>query len=125
MAGDALLHGIGAVLSYVLPDGSEKPVAYVLRALLLNERQYAQLEKEALPLVYWIQKFHQYIYGRNFTLLTDHHPFTVILGPKKGIDHLQQHVCRGGHYFYRRISPLLSFTVHKTMQMLMVYPDCQ
>ena len=35
-------------------------------------------------MVYKIQKFHQHIYGRNFTLITDHHPLMVILGPKKG-----------------------------------------
>ena len=86
LAGDASSCGIGAVLSHVLPDGSEKPVLYALpRALLQNKWPYVQLEKEALSLVYGIQKFHQYIYGRNFTLLIDHHPLTVILGPKKGI----------------------------------------
>ena len=48
-------------LSHVLPDSSEKPVAYVSWALLPNKQQYAQQRKEALLLVYGIQKFHQYI----------------------------------------------------------------
>jgi len=47
---------------------------------------YAQLEKEAYSLVYGVRKFHQYLYGREFTLCTHQKPLTTILRPKKGID---------------------------------------
>ena len=57
----------------------------MLRSLSAPKTNYSQLEREAAPLIFGKNKFHQYIYGRNFTLITDHKPLTAILGPKKGI----------------------------------------
>ena len=85
LAGDASAYGIGAVISHVFPNGSERPVAYASRTLSASEKNYSQLEKEALSLIFGIRKFHQYLYGRKFTLVTDHQPFTTIFSDKKGI----------------------------------------
>nr|XP_034310606.1 uncharacterized protein LOC117680625 [Crassostrea gigas] len=74
---DAADDGIGAVLLQI--EGDEKlPVAYASRKLQPREKAYAVIEKECLAVVWGIQKFHQYLYGREFLLETDHQPLTYL-----------------------------------------------
>ena len=69
--------GLGAVLTQV-QGGCERVVAYASRSLTDVERRYYQTEKEALGLVWGCERFHMYLYGVEFTLLTDHKPLEVM-----------------------------------------------
>ena len=85
LAADASAYEIGAVISHKFPDGLERPVAFASGMLSASEKNYAQVEKAVVSLIFGVCKFHQYLYGRKFTLVTDHKPLTSILGAKQGI----------------------------------------
>ena len=78
---DASPVGLGAVL---VQEQSQGPVvvSYASRSLSDVERRYSQTEKEALGQVWACEKFHPYIYGQCFELLTDHKPLEAIYAPK-------------------------------------------
>lgn len=82
---DASAVGIGGVLSQRDRGGEERAVAYVSRKLTKAEQGYAQIHREALAIVYCVKKFHQYLLGRRFRLITDHKPLVSIFGPNKSI----------------------------------------
>lgn len=62
---DASSVGVGACLMH-LTNGQERPVAYASRTLSQAETMYAQIEWEALAIIFAVRKFHQYLYGREF-----------------------------------------------------------
>ncbi|XP_055585352.1 uncharacterized protein K02A2.6-like [Uranotaenia lowii] len=81
LVADASPVGLGAVLMQVNSQGA-RIIAYASKSLSDVERRYAQIEKEALALVWAVERFHFYLYGRSFELITDHKPLEAIFSPK-------------------------------------------
>ena len=63
---DASFDGLGAVLLQ-----NEKPIAYASRALNPTQQKYSQIEKKTLAIVFGCEKFHHYVYGREFEIESD------------------------------------------------------
>lgn len=82
---DASPYGVGCVLSQRDDAGREYPVAYHSRTLSSAERNFAQIDKEALAIITGIKKFHEYVYGRKIAIRTDHKPLLGIFNPRKSV----------------------------------------
>jgi len=70
---DASGYAIGGVLSQG-KIGKDLPISYVSRVLNKAEQNYSTIEKECLAIVYCTNHFRPYLYGRKFTVITDHKP---------------------------------------------------
>ena len=74
------LSSVGAVLSHVLEDGTERPIYYASRSLAIAEKKYSQLDKEGLAIIFAVKRFHQFLFGRPFLIKSDHKPLQYIFG---------------------------------------------
>jgi len=75
---DASKYGIGGVLSQ-FRNGSWRPVSYFSKHLSKTEMNYSASEREMLAIVLSVERFKQYVYGREFLILTDHMPLKFLL----------------------------------------------
>lgn len=96
----------------------EQVVSYASRSLTDVERRYSQTEKEALALVWACERFHMYLSGITFDLITDHKPLEVIYSRKSNPSaRIERRVLRLQSY---------DFTVkYKPGALLMHCRDCQ
>lgn len=78
---DASPVGLGAVLVQIDAKGP-RIIAYGNRTLTDCERRYSQTEKEALALVWAIEHFNVFLFGKEFDLITDHKPLEILFGAK-------------------------------------------
>ena len=60
-----------------------KIISYASRALSGVEKRYSQTEKETLAIVWGYEHFHLYLFGSDFTLITDHKPLEIIFNNGK------------------------------------------
>lgn len=81
---DASSRGVGCVFSHSI-DNTEKPVLFASSSLSKAKKKYSNLERKALAIIFALKKFHKYLYGRRFVLVTDHQPLQFIFGKNKSI----------------------------------------
>ena len=53
-------------------------MCYASKKLLDREKHYSVIERECLAIVWSEQKFQSYLYGKEFSLETDHQPLTYL-----------------------------------------------
>ncbi|XP_055690611.1 uncharacterized protein K02A2.6-like isoform X3 [Lutzomyia longipalpis] len=70
---DSSSYAFGAVL---LQDG--RPIAYATKALTDTQRDWPQINKEAGAIRFACRKFHNYIWGQEITVESDHKPLEAI-----------------------------------------------
>ena len=97
---DASDNGLGAVLLQDI-EGTKMPIAYASRKLLDRERNYATIEQECLGIVWALDKFKNYLYGKEFILQTDQQPLSYLRNMRNSNGRLMRwaHALQG--YSYR------------------------
>ena len=70
---DASMAGLGAVLFQ-----EDRPVAFASRALTETESQYANIERKMLAVVFGCERFHNFLFGQDFIVESDHKPLESI-----------------------------------------------
>ncbi|KAK3739351.1 hypothetical protein RRG08_041671 [Elysia crispata] len=70
---DISMTGIGAAL---IQDG--KPIAFASKSMTDTESRYANIERELLAVVFALERFHTYIYGKPVLVQSDHKPLENI-----------------------------------------------
>jgi hypothetical protein len=81
---DASLNGLGAVLSH---DPERRQIIHCASRVLTDaEKKYANIEKEALGVVFGVKRFHQYLAGRHFIIQADHAPLRYIFDNNKPVN---------------------------------------
>ena len=75
---DASDLAIGGELSQI-QDEQERTIAYASAVLSVEQRRNCTTRKELLSVVKFTRQFRHYLFGRHFTVRTDHHSLTWLV----------------------------------------------
>ena len=56
-----------------------KPIEFASRSLMPTEQRCSQIKTELLSVVFGLERFDQYTFGRNVVIHNDHKPLSAIL----------------------------------------------
>lgn len=79
---DASMHGYGAILLQKQNDNKWHPISFFSKRATATEAKYHSFELETLAIVYAIRRFHQYLSGLHFTIVTDCNALSLTLEKK-------------------------------------------
>ena len=80
---DASKLGIGAVLKQPQSDNQLHPIGFFSKKLLPYQKNYSSTELECLAIIEAIEYWHHYLYGNQFTVITDHQALQWLKNVKK------------------------------------------
>lgn len=105
---DSSKDGLGSV---ILQNGL--PVAYASRTLSKSEQKWAQIEKELLAIVFACERFHHFLYGRDFKVESDHKPLESLI--KRDIDDVTPRLQRMFLYLLKYPGMTVQYTPGREM----------
>ncbi|KAJ8898023.1 hypothetical protein PR048_003383 [Dryococelus australis] len=80
-------YGVGAILSHII-DGVDYPITSESATLTATQRNYGQLDKEALFVIFGVKKFNKYLYSHSFTKVCNHQPLKTLFSEAKRLPHV-------------------------------------
>ena len=90
---DASGHAYGAVLEQMRAD-KKIVVGYFSKSYTSTQNRYSTSEKELLAIIMSIEHYHTFLYGRKFTVWTDHQPLTFLINKKDPHKRLERWIMR-------------------------------
>ena len=78
VAADASCYDLGGVVLQLQSDNSWRPISFLSRSMTPTETRYAQIEKEALALIWACERSWEYIVGKSIFVETDHKPLVPL-----------------------------------------------
>lgn len=82
---DASPYGISAVIAHKDDNNIDRPIQYASRTLNSSERNYSQLDREGLAIIFGVKTFYEYLFGNEFILQTDNAALSRIFDLNKSI----------------------------------------